>query len=127
MNITWQFPGTSSEKQSKLNAKTDAKYPMYKHQLCPTEFVLILNAKESSTFLVKNGSRVLQDGSRGTTVLDPSRRLLEEYGTSLIPGSNPSENPVKNLLTKVWSEWQFSSNCNCLILTGVEVSGRLCH
>ena len=96
MNKTWQFPGTSSENQSKLNAKTGAKYPMYKHQLCPAEIVLILNAKESSTFLVKNDSRVLQDGSRGTTVLDPSGRLLEEYGMSLIPGSNPSENPVKN-------------------------------
>ena len=34
---------------------------VYKHQLCPAEIVLILNAKE--------------DSSRGTTVLDPPVRL----------------------------------------------------
>ena len=53
--------------------------------------------------------------------------MVVDLGMSLIPGLKPSANPVNNLFTKVWSEWQFSSNCNCLLLTGVEISGRLCH
>ena len=61
---------------TKLNAKTDAKFPKYKHQLCPAEIVLILNAKES-TFLVETMSRVFQTVQGGTLVPDPSGRLLK--------------------------------------------------
>ena len=39
--------------------KTDAKYPIFLHQLCLAEIVLILNAAES-TFLGETMSRVFQ-------------------------------------------------------------------
>ena len=49
---------------------------MYKHQLCPAEIVLILNAKESSTFF---GQKRVQSPSRqfqGHNCSRPVRKAL---------------------------------------------------